>query len=66
MDSCIEGVNEMLGGRFSRAQVVSAVLQHDFNVEAAVHQLLEGQPAEQQQSTVGKVEKGKGLLYENG
>lgn len=59
-------MNDTLGGRFSRAQVVNAVLQHDFNVEAAVDQLLQGQAAEQQQSTVGKVEKGKGLLKENG
>lgn len=58
LESCVEHINETLGNDFSRLQVVNAVLQHNFNAEEALNQLLESQ-AHEQQNTVGKVEKGK-------
>lgn len=58
LESCIENIKDTLGDRFSRQQLVSAVLQHNFKIEDAITELLENQASEQQKN-VGKVEKGE-------
>lgn len=62
LESCIENISDTVGSGFSRSQLVSAILKHNFNTEEALNELLESQPSGQQNVT-GNADKGKICIY---
>lgn len=56
LESCVEGIKATLGDRFSKQQLVNAVLMHNFNTEHAIDFLLNS--VENNTNLLGIKEKG--------